>query len=151
MPLGGTRTSGPWGEISPRFAGAERERQERLAKKLLKENNVQDHLKREFDGAFVWKVEQFPHWLNVVVDRRNTTPEQLRAWIAGHREKLQAFFESVLKPHFPEVYVRAENWRRSPSNAGCCGTGCAGCLIQKQKDAPGPDSKQPGKRMLKIV
>jgi hypothetical protein len=100
---------------------------------VILHSDVQDQL-ADKTGGFIWKVEQYPHWLQVYVDTFGNTTDgrdgrrKTEDWFKTQGEQVKAIVGALLGPQFGELYVSPQNMGRAVSLGSCCRTGCAGCL-----------------------
>ena len=105
------------------------------AKAAILKSDIQERLGDEAD-AFVWKVEKFPNWLQIYVDKvGNTEPEERRStalvkeWFNKEREEqVNGMFKDLLSENFGDIFVVAAPMGLDNPNGHCCRTGCGGCL-----------------------
>ncbi len=105
------------------------------AKAAILKSDIQERLGDEA-GAFVWKVEKYPNWLQISVDMvGNDEPEErvsqakVREWFNKEREEqVNEMFKDLLSESFGEIYVTASPMGLNNPNGHCCRTGCGGCI-----------------------
>lgn len=104
------------------------------AKAAILKSDIQERLGDE--GGFVWKVEKFPHWLQIYVDKlgnleaeEGDAQKNIKGWFGKEREeKINGMFKDLLSENFGEVYVVANSMGPDAPNGHCCRTGCGGCM-----------------------
>ncbi|MCA9780083.1 MAG: hypothetical protein KC800_25325 [Candidatus Eremiobacteraeota bacterium] len=108
------------------------------AKAAILRSDIQKRLGEEL-GGFVWKVEMWPNWLSISVDKlgndeRGTLEGRRIAgeWADENQEKLQEMFSGVLGDKFGELSIMGRNMGPETPYGGCCRTGCGGCLNGKK-------------------
>jgi hypothetical protein len=104
------------------------------ARAAIKRSDIQARLGEEL-GGFVWKVEMWPNWLSISVDKIGNDetstlegPKVSQAWAEEHQEKLQEMFGEVLGDKFGEVSIMGRNMGPESPYGSCCRTGCGGCF-----------------------
>jgi hypothetical protein len=105
------------------------------AKAAIVRSDLQKRLADEA-GAFVWKVEKYPNWLQISVDMLgNAEPEErtardnLKGWFDKERQaQINEMFQELLGEPFGELYITAQPMGLDSPNGHCCRTGCGGCL-----------------------
>lgn len=104
-----------------------------IAKAKVIKSDVQDRLAEL--GGFVWKVDMWPNWLQIHVDRlgnnhmeRREGEEVADIWTQQNEAKLQEIFADVLGPQFGELAILGSAMGPEPHRGNCCRAGCGGCL-----------------------
>lgn len=105
------------------------------AKAAILKSDIQERLGDQADG-FVWKVEKYPNWLQIYVDKLgNAEPEEgparenIKAWFSKEREEqVNEMFKDLLSEKFGDIFIVAQPMGLDNPNGSCCRTGCGGCL-----------------------
>ena len=124
------------------------------ARSAIKKSDLQKQLGEKL-GGFVWKVEMWPNWLQVYVDKlgndgldHHAASDIASDWADENQEQLQKMFSGVLGDKFPELSILGKNMGPNNPYGSCCRTGCGGCfngrndrLVDKLKDPNMPVDK----------
>lgn len=105
------------------------------AKAAILKSDLQERMGKEV-GGFVWKVEKYPHWLQISVDmlgndeaEEGDASQNLKAWYTKEREQqVNEMFQELLGEPFGEIFIMAKPMGLNNPNGNCCRTGCGGCL-----------------------
>jgi hypothetical protein len=96
---------------------------------LFKQTKIQDELRSRF-GLFIWKIEKWPNWLRVQVDKvGNSTGDEkvVKEAVSQAGDDLLSILKKVFEPVDKEIYVAGVPIGNRPGGH-CCRTGCHGCF-----------------------
>ena len=104
------------------------------ARQAIMRSNLQEELGEKL-GGFVWKVEMWPNWLSISVDKLGNDETETRGgskvaqdWAEENQEQLQSMFSEVLGDKFGELSIMGRQMGPESPYGSCCRTGCAGCF-----------------------
>ena len=104
------------------------------ARAAIMRSDLQEQLGEKL-GGFVWKVEMWPNWLSISVDKLGNDETETRGgskvaqdWAEDNQEQLQSMFSEVLGDKFGELSIMGRQMGPETPYGSCCRTGCAGCF-----------------------